>query len=403
MAKHWDVKQVLATRTTLFGRSFMMMATLALASCATMVPKGPPPASAPVPVERPAPVAPVNPAALPQDVGRHRVALLVPTTGHNAAVGQAIANAANMAVLDTGGQTIRVTIYDTAPDAAAAARKALADGNQLILGPLLSDDVRAISGIARAAHVPVVSFSNDQSVSGNGIWVMGFTPSQAINRVVSYAQEQGATNFAGLAPKGVYGQRASTALLRAVQEAGRQVVAMESYDHTPIAMQTAVSKLRLSAAYDAVLIADQGKDAMLLAPMIRRTGGAQAHIMGTELWNVSHNLHEVRELQGAWYASVSDALFDQLATKYRARFGKTPPRLASFGYDSVLLAMKIAGEWRNGAAFPINKLIDKGGFVGVDGVFRFTRDGVAERGLQVNQITGAGVKIVSPAPQSLGN
>jgi hypothetical protein len=38
---------------------------------------------------------------LPSDAGRHRVALLVPLTGPNAAVGQAIANATTMALLDT--------------------------------------------------------------------------------------------------------------------------------------------------------------------------------------------------------------------------------------------------------------------------------------------------------------
>jgi hypothetical protein len=108
-------------------------------------------------------------------------------------------------------------------------------------------------------------------------------------------------------------------------------------------------------------------------------------------------------MAGAWYASVSDALFNQLNNKYRARFGKPAPRLASLGYDAVLLATKIAGEWRNGGAFPLNKLTDKGGFTGIDGVFRFTKEGVAERGLQVNQITPTGIMVISPAPQSLGN
>jgi len=379
-----------------------MSGALALAGCSSVVPKGPA-TSAPPPVTQPTQQVPTGPSQLPQDVGRHRVALLIPTTGRNAAVGQAIANAANMAVLDTGGQNIRVTIYDTGPGAVSAAQKALAEGNQLILGPLLSEDARAIASEARAAHVPVVSFSNDRSVGGDGVWVMGFTPSQAISRVVGYAHDQGANSFAGLAPVGVYGQRASTALLHAVKSVGAQVVAMESYDRTKSAMQAAVTKLKLSASYDAVLIADQGKDAVMLAPVIRHTGGAHAQILGTELWNVANDLHAAPEMQGALYASVSDGLFDQLAAKYHARFGKSPPRLASFGYDSVLLAMKIAGDWKNGAPFPVSKLTDKGGFSGIDGVFRFTKDGVAERGLQINQVTASGIRIVSPAPQTLGN
>jgi ABC-type branched-subunit amino acid transport system substrate-binding protein len=96
---------------------------------------------------------------LPTDVARHRVALLVPLSGENGPVGESIANAANMAVLDTGGKTIRVTTYDTNLGAMAAAQKAIADGNKLILGPLLADDVRAVSAVGRAAKVPLISFS----------------------------------------------------------------------------------------------------------------------------------------------------------------------------------------------------------------------------------------------------
>ncbi len=63
-------------------------------------------------------------------------------TGTNAGVGQSLANAADLALLDAGGKSIRITTYDTAGPggAAAAARKAVAEGNRLFLGPLLGDD-----------------------------------------------------------------------------------------------------------------------------------------------------------------------------------------------------------------------------------------------------------------------
>ena len=41
-------------------------------------------------------------------------------------------------------------------------------------------------------------------------------------------------------------------------------------------------------------------------------------------------------------------------------------------------------------------------FAGIDGVFRFNREGVAERGLAVIQITPAGMTAVDPAPQEFG-
>ena len=86
----------------------------------------------------------------------------------------------------------------TAPGRAARPRQrqqAIADGNRLILGPLLAEDVRAAAPVARRAGVPVIAFSNDESVAGDGVYIMGFTPDQSIGRVVSFARTQGSEQF----------------------------------------------------------------------------------------------------------------------------------------------------------------------------------------------------------------
>ena len=108
-------------------------------------------------------------------------------------------------------------------------------------------------------------------------------------------------------------------------------------------------------------------------------------------------------MQGAWFASVPDTMYRQLGTKYRARFGKGPYRLASLGYDAVLLTIRIAANWQAGTPFPTRLLTDKDGFAGVDGAFRFRPDGIAERALAVHQIGAGGVTVIAPAPRGFGN
>ncbi len=107
-----------------------------------------------------------------------------------------------LALLDTGEKTIRITVYDSAGPggAAAAAQRAIAEGNRLILGPLLADDVRAAAPVARQAGVPVIAFSNDEGVAGDGVYIMGFTPDQSIGRVVAYARSKGTNSFGALVP-----------------------------------------------------------------------------------------------------------------------------------------------------------------------------------------------------------
>jgi branched-chain amino acid transport system substrate-binding protein len=383
----------------LTGWATMLAATALLGACQTLVPReavAPPPATTapPPPIERP-PVDRGVEAGIPRDAERNRVALLVPLSGPNAGVGRSIANATQLALLDTNTKSVRITSYDTAGGASAAARRALDEGAQLILGPLLADDVRNVAPIARAARVPVLSFSNDTRVAGSGAYLMGYAPAQSIDRVVQFARGRGVTTFAGLVPNGLYGERASTAFLRSVEGAGGQVVSLQTYQRS--AMAPAVARLAAKAPYGAVLVADTGASAALAAPGVRRAS-AGTHILGTELWNNESGVGARPALAGAWYASVSNKLYRQYAAKYRARFGTGPYRLSSLGYDAVLLTIRIARDWRVGDAFPESRLRDPGGFSGIDGAFRFGRDSIAERALEVQEIRGGTTVTVSPAP-----
>lgn len=376
-------------------------AALLLAACSAVVPRAPAPAPASAPVAT-APRADDNAVAqgLPQDIARHRVALLVPLTGRDASVGlgRSIADATQLALLDTRNQQVRVTNYDTAAGgAAAAARRAIADGAQLILGPLLAEDARAVAPIAKAAKVPVLAFSNDVGVAGNGTYILGYAPQQAIERVVRYAQGRGVTTFGGLVPNALYGTRASTAFLRAVEQAGGRVVSLQTYDRAPTAIAAAVTRMAKDAPYGAVLVADGGAQAAVAAPLLRRSSPS-VQILGTEFWNTENGLAARQALSGAWFASVSDTLYRQYAAKYRGRFGNDPYRLSSLGYDSVLLVVRIARDWRVGTPFPEARLRDADGFAGIDGAFRFGRDGVAERALEVQEIRNGTIVTVSPAP-----
>ena len=367
-------------------RGFVLGASalaLALAGCQTSR-RGPN-------LSEPGPIVPVTPI----DNQRNLVAVIVPMSGPEGAVGQSIANAANLALLDSGEKSLRITMYDSAGagGAAAAATRAIANGNRLILGPLLAAEVRAVAPIARRAGVPVVAFSNDTSVAGRGVYLMGFTPDQSIDRVARFARAKGAARFGVLVPSGVYGQRASQAMVSVVHAAGGRITAFEQFDRSPVAVKAAVARLVAKGQYDAVLIGDAGRIAAVAAPGLPRA----TRLLGTELWATDKNLGIAPALRGAWFAAAPDMRFTQLSGRYRARYGRAPYRLASLGYDAVLLAVRTARNWPVGRPFPAAMLVDREGFGGVDGSFRFNRDGIAERLLEVRQVTATGTTVVAPA------
>jgi ABC-type branched-subunit amino acid transport system substrate-binding protein len=335
---------------------------------------------------------------LPADETRNRVAVLVPLSGPNGALGQSLLNAANLALLDTGGQRIRITGYDTARGAAAAANEALEDGNALILGPLLAEDVRAVAPIARSAGVPVLSFSNDITIAGEGVFVLGVTPRQSIDRVVAFAASRGMRRFGALVPTGTYGQRAGQAFTAAVEGAQGSLVGMESYSRTAAEMRAAAGRLNGHGRSDAVLIADGASGAVQLVPAVRAVS-PPPRLLGTELWATETNLAASPALRGGWFAAPTDANFGAFRNRYRARYNSAPFRLASMGYDAVLLAVRIAADWPVGRRFPARELTESTGFAGVDGAFRLRRDGTAERALEVREVGAAGTTVASPAPR----
>lgn len=375
----------------------LALLTILLAGCRVIPDDGGVRPGTTTPVEQPSDLPSAD--VLPEDQGRHRVALLVPLSGENGAVGQSIANATTMALLDTNADSLRITTYDTAAGAANAASRAVADGNRLILGPLVRDDVAAVLAQARPAGVPLITFSNDAGIAAPDVFVMGVIPEQSIERTVRFAAQQGARRFAALVPDGEYGQRALAALRRTAERTGTSVVAVETYDRGNNAIISAASRLSQRGGFDTVLIADGARLAALAASELKSAGATLPSIIGPDLWSGETTLTRAAAMRGAWFSTVSDARYRQFAASYQARFGSQPYRVATLGYDAVLLTLRVAREWTPGRPFPVQQMLDPGGFLGLDGPFRFRADGVGERALEVREVGDGAFSIVDAAPR----
>jgi ABC-type branched-subunit amino acid transport system substrate-binding protein len=364
--------------------------TIFLAACKVVPDTRPGPAPAPT-------QAGPDENVLPTDTARHRVALLVPLSGENAAVGRSIANATTMALLDTSAENLRITTYDTATGAATAAASAIRDGNKLILGPLVREDVTAVLAQARPAKVPLITFSNDTSIAAPDVFVMGHVPEQSVTRTVAFASQRGARRFAALVPNGDYGRRTGDALAQAVAGVGGTLAAVERYDRGNTSIVSAAERLKAAGGYDAVLIAEGPRLAATAASTLR-SGGAQVYLLGTELWSGEASVASSAALRGALFSAVSDNRFRQFASSYETRFGEQPFRLATLGYDAVLLTLRIGRDWQPGRDFPTGRMLADDGFLGLDGPFRFRSNGVGERAMEVREVGNGSVGVVDAAP-----
>lgn len=319
------------------------------------------------------------------------VGLLLPLTGGNAPLGQAMLNAAQLALFDQGDRRIELLPRDTrgTPSGAAqAAQAALADGAVALAGPLTLGETAQAVGTARG-RVPVFAFTSDETQAGTGIWVLGITPSQQVRRIVAAASEAGARRFALLAPDDAFGQRLAVALRSAAQSLGAPpptiILASNRGDMAATAQQL------VGSPPDAVLIGFGGPGARAAATAIAAAFPSGApRLLGTSLWMADATLGQEPALAGAWFPGpdpVGRARFDQ---QYDSAFGERAPRLAGTAYDAVALAARSARE----GAPPVGAA-----FMGADGPIRLLEAGGLTRGLAVFALRPSGEpEMVQPAP-----
>lgn len=343
-----------------------------------------------------APTAPV-----PTD-GQVRIAILLPLSHpskETRAVAQSLLDAAQMGMFDMGARSMVLLPRDTgtSPEtAAAAAADAIAKGAELILGPLLASDVRAVAPIARQHNVPVVAFSTDRTVAGDGVYLLSFLPEQEVSRIVTYAVQQGRQRFAALVPSTPYGQRVEEAFRNAVTQSGREVVTVQNYAPNAQALEPAVKAVS-KMGFDAIFLPEGGTMLRSIAPILIVNGveSKKVKLLGTGLWD-DPQVAKDPSLAGGWYAVPPQDQRGNFITRYQQLYGTKPPRIASLGYDGIALASTLAGG-PAGRRYTRTAISDPNGFAGIDGIFRFRADGMTERGLAVIEVSNGGLNVVSPA------
>jgi len=329
-----------------------------------------------------------------------RIGLLLPLSGNNATLGQGMLQAAQMALFEVGGNDVALIVRDTeAQGGAAAARAALADGAQLILGPIYASATKEVAPIAAAAGVSVISFSTDRDAAGNGAFIMGILPQIQVDRVVGYAGSQGIRRYAALAPNSPYGHQMAEALQAAAARFHGQVVDAQFYEpgsRDPSASVKALSK-SVGAQGDAVMVPERGDELRIIAPMLPYydIDPAKVKLLGTSLWD-DPSLGNEPALVGGWYAAPPADSWTAFAQRYHAAYDLNPPRIASLAYDATTLALALA---KQGPSFTAAALTQPSGFSGVDGIFRFTGNGLVERGLAIYELHKGGPREIDPAPK----
>jgi ABC-type branched-subunit amino acid transport system substrate-binding protein len=269
-----------------------------------------------------------------------KVGLLLPMTagGSTPAVAKALKQAAELALFDFDNPGVVLVPKDTrgTPDGArAAAQAAIGEGAELLVGPLFAQEVTAAAAVTRQAGVPMIAFSSDESVAGNGVYLLSFVAGRDVPRIVSFALSRGKRNFAVLVPQSPYGRLAEAAFAKAVSQGGGQASVRATYPPNDSGamlgpVRQIANAIKSGQPIDALFIPAGREDIPSLAPLLAQSDltSARVQFVGTGQWDYP-GIGNEKAFVGGWYPAPDPAGWNKFAGNYSKTYGDQPPRLAS--------------------------------------------------------------------------
>ncbi|MCB1651781.1 MAG: penicillin-binding protein activator [Alphaproteobacteria bacterium] len=350
---------------------------------------------------------------MPENLPPVKVAMLLPLSGNHAHLGQSMLNAAQIALFDLGYDNFQLLPKDTGgtpTGAEKAAKEAVSQGAQLILGPLFSPSVRAAAPIAAQARINMISFSTDWTLAGGNIFVMGFLPFDQVNRIAAYTARQNIKDVGVIAADDNYGRAVSSAFISTAPRYGLHITKTKTFppqskNLAPDVKDFSQNQINPNTPpFEAVFMPVGGQQAGAIANLLSHNNLPPRSVkrLSTGIMD-DPALTSDPNLQGAWFAAPDPKARIRFEQNYRQTYGQTPPRIATLAYDSLALTATLArqGFQQTGhPAFDRGALTNPDGFYGIDGLFRFHPDGKAERGLAILEIRGRNIVTIDEAPTS---
>lgn len=389
-----------------------------------------------------------------------RVAILLPFTNPSEnieAAASSMLKAAQMVAFESDNKRYLLIPKDTqgtAEGARARAEEAVREGASIILGPLFSESVVEVADVTRPYGIPVIAFSSDSEVAGDGVYLLSFPPEAEISRVTDYAMAQGYARFGLMAPYSEFGDRVANSFSTEVYNRGGEMVHTERYQRAADQMIEPARRMARFAdntfepayvsprltdvnanleagaasivngeddyvvpqgqgggevtpngsmsglGYQAVLLPEQGRLLRALAPLFPyyNVNVREVKLLGLSAWN-NPLLTREPALNGGWFAAPDPTLAEGFKRRYQRAYGEQPARLASLAYDAALLTARLS-QLPEAQRFSVETIANPNGYLGADGLFRLRPDGMVERGLAILEIKTGGIEVIDPAPRS---
>jgi ABC-type branched-subunit amino acid transport system substrate-binding protein len=317
---------------------------------------------------------------------------------------------------------IELVIFDS-NDLENSAKQILKQDIPVVLGPIFSKNVKKFSNLTRGKEITVLSFSNNQDLIGrDGIFIMGFSPQQEIERITDYTISTGDDNFAIIAPFNAYGRKFSSVFTAFVKKKGGNIISNKLYlnnsKHLERSVKDILNTFIISADAteknkqditgedkfyaNVIFIPESGSKLAKIVRLIKKHNKEDRpiQIIGSSSWGNSSTLDDSK-LVGAWFPSSAPEKYRDFEKRYYQVYKKFPPKISSIAFDAIFATSNAIKDSEERTLTKESFIYgsEENGFNGLDGLFRFLPNGIVQRNFAILEVQNGKFKVIDKAAE----
>ena len=343
-----------------------------------------------------------------------KIALLIPLESPSEQTNSLsidLMNGARLAMQDLTHLNLKLSVFPTSGSpsrALHAAKAAIEDGIEIIVGPLFSRETAALKEGLTTQNFKVISLSNDPSVADRNIFLLGTTSQMRAGKLVEFAMSKGLNRIAVVGPEGKVGINGIEAASHAIKEQGATLSTISLYPLTVNGIRDsaeAIYRDLINSKSTAVILTDSptkglGFISEQISQLYDKNNTKKPQFMGITRWDKSQQILNEFSLDKGWFVIPDPQLNDKYQKRYIKTFGSKPNQISSLSYDAIALIGQMIEKKMSGSSyrqFQPKFFLDPDGFEGVNGIFRFTKNGTVERSLSIAEVNSGRYRIIKQA------
>lgn len=343
-----------------------------------------------------------------------KIALLLPISAKDnnlSKIGKSLRDAAFLAKEDLGNNLLKINTYDTyglTQKGVLAYNLALEEKNEIIIGPFLSSVTTEISNQFSFNNLNILSLSDDPTIVGRKIFILGDTIVNRANNLIQYAINDNNYRFALIGPVRNNNDQINSLISNKILMKGGIITFSSYYSNDISAISDLAQDVKnkiIQTNTDIIIFTGEPDKRMShlaaeLADITVNKTNKGIQIMGLTHWENSASILSEPSLQKAWFTMPDQRFRSFYEDKFIKKFGYIPHPKSNLAYDAVAslgVIHKNLNNDRNDYFDKFNGLFNRNGFIGIDGIFRFNNDRIAEKELSIIQLISGKPKILKQA------